>query len=244
MLRKILVFLTLILLLVCCKKATRVNLKIGKVSSLYGIYSEQPEIRKLLKTNANVIDSVVADFNRDSYLDFAIVIEDTLHKVNEYEYRMQFKPKTLLVCFNDKQEGYNLVYKNDDLFQSNQQRWNWGVNGNDAFIGIDAVNNQLCFSFLSGGTLMLEEYYSFGYDGKQFWKLMAYESKTYDMLEVSNSGEIEVIKYKHCDYVANKILSYEIKHGVYTDSIYTEKELIPVDINGFNAWKGVEYRPF
>lgn len=97
-------------------------------------------------------DTVVCDFNKDSLIDVAIVIETKQPLIFEDTTcfsTQPFFPKMLIVLLRQPDKTLQLKTTAKKLFGN----CNWGVQGLDPFEKLDWNRNTLGITFLTGGTL-------------------------------------------------------------------------------------------
>ncbi|MES2765575.1 MAG: hypothetical protein V4642_06900 [Bacteroidota bacterium] len=139
--------------------------------------------------NYTALDTVFTDFNKDSEVDFALVIEgkDSLIEIRKYiteNAENVDKPRILIICFK-KDSGYELVEQSNTFILRSSEG---GVLG-DPFQGISAENGVLEIDFYGGSSDRWSLTYKFQYRKDAFTLIGAesYFFNTNDMSYESNS---------------------------------------------------------
>jgi hypothetical protein len=140
---------------------------------------------------------ISCDFNSDSLLDFALVIQkiDPI-KVDSQDYF----PKILLIAFQNSKKTYTLNISTFKIFGEG----NWGI-GDDAFFDLGRIKTTLKIVFLTGGSEAVKKYYYFQFRSKE-WLLTGYSD------EMSGSQDPGVY-VTNINFLTNKIESYTEING-------------------------------
>lgn len=209
----------------------------GQVN-LERLFFKDNRISSLLAKSYIIKDSIYVDFNKDSFIDFAIVLEDTTCTAPIDECRTQYKNKKLLIFLNIDNVDVELITDLTELFESDYKEVNWGINGNDAFSELKSDDSCLVLVFDSGETLRLNEEYHFFLNSKK-WQLQQYRLKEYDIMDVNSKGIVQNIYVCDYNFSKNVLVKYNIKNGTPSDSIVNSIKLNQVYLNEFNGWLGV-----
>lgn len=134
-----------------------------------GIPKSGQSLKDFVPANWKIRDTISYDFNKDGLKDYAVVIEsvrpveikhDTVCFSDE-----PFYPKLLFILLKKEDNTLILSSSNSKMFG----QCNWGVQGEDPYVGISIHNNTLGVVFLTGGTERNEISYFFKYQNKDWY---------------------------------------------------------------------------
>ncbi|MGX7667601.1 hypothetical protein [Flavobacterium pedocola] len=150
-----------------------------------------------------IVGSCATDFNNDTILDKAYVIEEDKETIPKEAECMgePFHKKELLIKFGAKNGTETTNFKTSKVFG----KCNWGIQGADAFDEIGNRKNTLKLSFSTGGTYRSSLSYYFRYQDND-WFLIGYEEVSYD---ISHEGQ----SVKEINYLTGKQDVYETLNG-------------------------------